>query len=155
MSNPHHSPVYSIYMGEGGEEGFKGNTMIGAKLMYYVHYVLCRLGQACNHIAAVFFFIDCHANDEELPSELSKTLQPMAWHQPPKKIVSPECARNMKFVKPSHGDTPRSETQEISEIKRSSFDPRLPEHRIEIDQKHLHLLLTELCTQYRPTAVLV
>ena len=50
----------------------------------------------------------------------------------------------MKFVKPSHGDTPRSETQGVSEIKRSSFDPRLPEHRVEIDQNHLHLLLTDL-----------
>ena len=118
--------------------------MIGAKFMYYVHYVLYRLGQACNHIAALLFFIDYHANDEELPSELSKTSQPMAWHQPPKKIVSPECARNMKFVKPSHGDTPRSETQGVSEIKRSSFDPRLPEHRVEIDRNHLHLLLTDL-----------
>ena len=59
--------------------------MIGAKFMYYVHYVLYRLGQACNHIAALLFFIDYHANDEELPSELSKTSQPMAWHQLPKK----------------------------------------------------------------------
>ena len=109
--------------------------------VYFVHY---RLGQACNHIAALLFFIDYHANDEELPSELSKTSQPMAWHQPPKKIVSPECARNMKFVKPSHGDTPRSDAQEITRIKRSLFDPRLPEHRGKIDPDNLQLLLTDL-----------
>lgn len=48
----------------------------------------------------------------------------------------------MKFVKPSHGDNPDS--QEASEIKRSSFDPRLPEHRVEINPDHLHALLTDV-----------
>jgi len=79
----------------------------------------------------------------------------MAWHQPPKKVVSPECARNMKFVKPSHGDNPDS--QEVSEIKRSSFNPHLPEHCVEINPDHLHALLTDVqeSTQYRLSAVLV
>lgn len=100
------------------------------------------MGEACNHIAALLFFVEYHVNDEELPSELSKTSKPMAWHQPPKKSITPECARNMKFVKPSHGDNPDS--QEVSEIKRSSFDPRLPEHCGEINQDHLYALLTDV-----------
>ena len=93
---------------------------------------------------ALLFFIDYHANDEELPSELSKTSQPMTWHQPPKKTVSPESARNMKFVKPCHGDTPRSDIQEISAIKRSSFDPRLPDRVGGINSDCFHTLLTDL-----------
>ena len=104
--------------------------------------ILYRLGEACNHIAALLFFIENHINDEELPSELSKTSKPMAWHQPPKKEVSAECARNLKFVKPSHDDNP--DLQKVSEIKRSSFDPRLPEHRAEINPDHLHALLTDV-----------
>ena len=105
-------------------------------------YVFCRLGEACNHIAALLFFIENRVNDEELPSELSKTSKPMTWHQPPKKSITPECARNMKFVKPSHSDNPDS--QEVSKIKRSSFNPRLPEHRVEINLDHLHALLTDV-----------
>ena len=60
-------------------------------------------------------FIENHVNDEELPSELSKTSKPMAWHQPPKKDVSAECAQNMRFVKPSHGDNP--DLQQVSKIR--------------------------------------
>ena len=48
----------------------------------------------------------------------------------------------MKFVKPSHGDNP--DLQKVSEIKRNSFDPRLPEHCIEINPDHLHALLTDV-----------
>ena len=59
-----------------------------------------------------------------------------------KKTITPECAQNMKFVKPSHGDYPDS--QEVGEIKRSSFDPRLPEHCVEINQHHLYALLTDV-----------
>ena len=66
----------------------------------------------------------------------------MAWHQLPKKSITPECAQNMKFVKPSHGENPDS--QEVSEIKRSSFDPRLPDHRVEINRDHLYVLLTDV-----------
>ena len=59
-----------------------------------------------------------------------------------KKTITPECAQNMKFVKPSHDDYPDS--QEVGEIKRSSFDPRLPEHCVEINQHHLYALLTDV-----------
>ena len=32
-----------------------------------------RLGQASNHIAALLFYIEHHANDPELPTKISKT----------------------------------------------------------------------------------
>ena len=70
---------------------------------------MCRIGQACNHVAALL--IEHH---DELPTKTSKTSQPMKWNQPSKKTISPSCANNMVFVKPSHGQmegnacTPRS-----------------------------------------------
>ena len=103
--------------------------------------ILYRLGEACNHIAALLFSLritlmmrNCHRNYQR--------------HQNPwlgishQKEVSAECACNMKFVKPSHADNP--DLQNVSEIKRSSFDPCLPEHRIEIKPDHLHALLTDV-----------
>ena len=45
-------------------------------------------------------------------------------------------------MKLSHGDNP--DLQKVSEIKRSLFDPRLPEHRAEINPDHLHALLTDV-----------
>lgn len=106
--------------------------------------ILYRLGEACNHIAALLFFIENHVNDEELPLELSKTSKLMARHQPPKKksLQNTKLNMNMKFVKPSNGDNPG--LQEVSEIKSSSFDPCLPEHRVEINPDHLHALLTDV-----------
>ena len=53
------------------------------------------LGQACNLIAALFFFIEGHAGDEKLPVEVSKTSKPMMWNQPPKKETSPACDQAM------------------------------------------------------------
>ena len=85
-----------------------------------------RLGQACNHIAALLFYIEHHANDPELPAEISKTSKPMAWHQPPKKTVPSACASNIKFVKPCHGDDLQPSSQLLH---RCSFDPRHPQHR--------------------------
>jgi len=56
-------------------------------------YPTSRLGQACNHIAALLFFIDDHVGDNLLPSEISKTSQPMKWNQPPKKEIAPAQAQ--------------------------------------------------------------
>ena len=67
-------------------------------------FILCSLGQACNHIAALLFFLEKHAGDDMLPTELSKTSQPMTWNQPPKKEVLPARVQDMNFVKPNHGD---------------------------------------------------
>ena len=47
----------------------------------------------------------------------------------------------MKFVKSSHGDN--SDLQ-VSEIKRSSFDPRLLEHCLKINADHLQALSTDV-----------
>ena len=66
----------------------------------------CILGLACNHIAALLFYIDHHSKDAELPTENSKTSTAMTWNQPPKKVVTPARATSMTFVKPSHGDDP-------------------------------------------------
>ena len=107
-------------------------------------FILCRLGQACNHIAALLFFIDYYANisAEYLPTDLSKMSKPMAWNQPPKKTVTPECSSNMQFVKPSHGDL------SLQIISRSTFDPRCMEHR-DVNQEKLDCLI--LCVrQFMP-----
>ena len=95
-----------------------------------------RLGQACNHIAALLFYVEYHAKDDELPTDKSITSKPMVWNQPPKKSVNPASASTMTFVKPSHGDNPRSE--EIHQtVRRSTFDPRLPQHRaLNMDSVH-------------------
>ena len=89
-------------------------------------YIIYRLGQACNHIAALLFYIEHHAHDAELPTEKSKTSKAMTWNQPPKKSITPACASSMTFIKPSHGDDPELKKQII---KRSTFDPRQPQHR--------------------------
>ena len=97
--------------------------------IHTVFVFLCRLGQACNHIAALLFFIENHAKDEILPTEISKTSKPMIWNQPPKKTVAPECSSNMWFVKPSHGDLP------VQRISRSTFDPRAMKHQGDVDKE--------------------
>ena len=99
-----------------------------------------RLGQACNHIAALLFYIEHHANDPELPAEISKTSKPMAWHQPPKKTVPSAYASNIKFVKPCHGDDLQPSSQLLH---RCSFDPRHPQHR-KINHSSVDLLLAQV-----------
>ena len=71
------------------------NNGVLCQILDYV--ILCRSGQACNHIAALLFFSE-HYVDEYLPTEISKTSKPMAWNQPPKKTVALECSSNMWFV---------------------------------------------------------
>jgi len=56
-----------------------------------IYCIFCRLGQACNHIAALLFYIEHHARDDELPTEKSRTSFPIKWNQPPKKTVAPDC----------------------------------------------------------------
>ena len=46
-------------------------------------------------------FIEHHADNEDLPTEISKTTKPMAWNQSPKKIAMQEYwqySSNMLFV---------------------------------------------------------
>jgi len=85
------------------------------------------LGPACNHVAALLFYIEYYSHGYELPTEISRTSLPMKWNQPPKKTVKAESANYMNFVKPTHGDDP--EMPSSKEIKRSTFDPRQSEHQ--------------------------
>ena len=49
-------------------------------------------------------------------------------HQPPKKEITPACAKEMTFVKPSHTDL--KDTCEHKSVGfTSEFDPRIPVHR--------------------------
>ena len=86
------------------------------------------LGQACSHIAALLFFLEKHAGDDKLPTELSKTSKPMTWNQPPKKEVLPARAQDVIFVKPVHSDVKPTAENTVC-ISRSDFDPRHPTHR--------------------------
>ena len=63
----------------------------------------------------------------------------MAWNQPPKKTVAPECSSNMWFVKPSHGDLP------VQRISRSTFDPRTVEHQGDVELIISSLVLESPC----------
>lgn len=69
-------------------------------------FLILSLGQVCNHIAALRFFLEKHVKDDKLPTELSETSQPilMTWNQPPKKEVLPARAQDMIFVEPAHSD---------------------------------------------------
>jgi len=91
---------------------------------FNIFFFSCKLGQACNHVAALLFFIEHHAQSDELPTEVSKTSQPMKWNLPPKKLVPPTCANDMIFVKPSHG-----RVEENMCIPQGSFNPCRPCHR--------------------------
>ena len=110
-------------------------TVFLGKLCYYHnHHVLLlvflSLGQACNHVAALLFFIEHHASTKQdvLATVVSRTSKPMAWNRPPKKEVNPARAKDIKFVKPSHGDL--QATDDARPYKRHDFDPRQPKHRV-------------------------
>ena len=55
----------------------------------------CRLGQSCNHVAALLFYIEHHASHDELPYDLSKTSKAMTWNQPSKKEIKPARAEDI------------------------------------------------------------
>lgn len=102
---------------------------------------LYSLGQACNHVAALLFYLEHHAHDDELPTEKSRTSMPMKWNQPPRKTVAPGRANDMTFVKPSHGDDPDAESNK--RLSRSTFDPRCTEHQT-LDKQSLNKLLNQV-----------
>jgi len=115
------------------------------------HFVvsLNRLGQACNHIAALLFYIEHHCSSKEdtLPTELTKTSMPMKWNQAPRKIVQPTFVSNIQFSKPSHGsksaaacDAPAS-----TRLSRSKLDPRHEDDRVLVDASR-ERLLQAVCT---------
>jgi len=55
----------------------------------------CRLSQTCNHIAALIFYIEYHACDDELPTEKSQISLPINWNQPPKKMIAQDSANQV------------------------------------------------------------
>ena len=91
-------------------------------------YSLSRLGQACNHIAALLFFFEKHCGKStDLPTELSRTSQPMTWSQAPRKVVSACAVSDMQFVKPSYRAA--NENSETSmKVSRLTCDPRRREN---------------------------
>jgi len=86
----------------------------------------------------LLFFIQHHANDEDLPTEISKTSRPMAWNQPPKKTVAPERSSDMRFVKPCHSD---NTDMPLQRIIRSNFDPWAAEHWGSNDRERINILI--------------
>ena len=70
------------------------------------------LGQACNHVAALLFYLESHrcSGAKPLPIDLSKPSQPIKWNQVPRKVVAPLAVRDMSFVKASHGEKDGSPT---------------------------------------------
>ena len=64
-------------------------------------YIIFRLGQTCNHIAALLFYIEHHAHDAELSTEKAKAFKAMTWNQQLKKSIMPACTSSMTFVKPT------------------------------------------------------
>lgn len=79
-------------------------------------YIIFRLGQACNHIAALLFYIEHHAHDAKLPTEKSKTSKAMTWNQPPKKSIMPACTSSMTFIKPCQPQHRTSNTDAINKL---------------------------------------
>ena len=87
-----------------------------------------RLGQACNHVAALLFYLEhhCRTGVNSLPTDLSRTSMPMHWHQAPRKVVNPAAIRDISFVKPSHGSHTLPTAVNTGTIP---FDPRHPDDR--------------------------
>ena len=114
-------------------------------------YIHCRLGQACNHIAALLFYIEHYASHDELPYDLSKTSKAMTWNQPPKKEIKPAQAKDIEFVKPSHGDI--NEVKGVQSIQRNQFDPRHSVHRV-LNPDKFNQLLKRVHAWYWISAIL-
>ena len=96
------------------------------------------LGQACNHVAALLFYLEHHSGKAELPVELSKTSKPMEWNRPSKKVVQPARANDIAFHKPAHGEAASADDVVVN--PRSGFHPRAPEDRV-LHEDALHELL--------------
>ena len=66
----------------------------------------CRLGEACNHIAALLFAIEDYAN-MMIDGEMSCTSLPCEWDKPRKRKLSPKRVSNLQPVKHQYGKKPR------------------------------------------------
>lgn len=104
---------------------------------------MSRLGQACNHVAALLFYLErhCGPNFDNLPTDLSRTSMPMTWHQVPRKSVTPTAVRDLTFVKHSHGADKEAPAASLSSsLKRSSFDPRRLQDRTVDEDSRVKLM---------------
>ena len=63
----------------------------------------------------------------------------MTWNQSSKKEIKPARAKNIEFVKPSHGDI--NEVKGVQSIQRNQFDPHHPIHRVLDPDKQNQLLM--------------
>ena len=94
------------------------------------------LGEACNHVAAILFFLEHHSGKDVLPSEVSKTSKPMEWNKPPKKVVEAARVQDIAFVKPAHGGPTAEDSN--SQHSRASKEVRREEdcalHRQDLDK---------------------
>ena len=113
-------------------------TSLKKKTLFLNH----RLGQACNHVAALLFYFEhhCRIGTDSLPTDLSKTSMPMRWHQAPRKVVKPSAISDICFVKPSHGAHTSSTAVNTTTIP---FDPRHPDDRT-LDEVAKSTLLSNL-----------
>ena len=66
----------------------------------------CRLGEACNHIAALLFAIEDYAKVTN-EGEMSCTSLPCEWNKPRKRKLSPKRISNLQPVKHQYGKKPR------------------------------------------------
>ena len=96
------------------------------------------------------FYIEHYASHDELPYDLSKTSKAMTWNQPPKKEIKPARAKDIEFVKPSHGDI--DEVKGVQSIQRNQFDPRHPVHRL-LNPDKLNQLLKRVQTSMPGTGL--
>ena len=78
------------------------NQEIDLHIRVSIIYVFCNYcyWTCIKHTTTQMFllFIELHVNDQELLPDVSKISKP-AWHQPIKKVISSECASNMKLHK--------------------------------------------------------
>ena len=100
------------------------------------------LGEACNHIAALLFFLEHHSGNDALPSEMSKTLKAMEWNKPPKKVVEAGRVQDIAFVKPAHGGPTAAEGS--SSLHRCSTREVRREEDCALHMPDLEMLLDDL-----------
>ena len=84
-----------------------------------------RLGQVCNYVAALLFYIEHHNGDDKLPTETSKTSKPMTWNQLPKRDNPVRVEDKVCQTKSQWSER----IQQCKVVCCSKFDPRLPAHR--------------------------
>ena len=74
----------------------------------------------------------------------------MTWNQPPNKEIKPARAKDIEFVKPSHGDI--DEVKGVQSIQKNQFDPRHPVHRV-LNPDKLNQLLKRVQTSMPGTGL--